>query len=818
MDLGTVFKLSLYGLTALVGAILGAAEGEGAAAATRNSDLVLPFLSLPIVVCGYLVTERRRRGSSDQGMGLSSLWANVLGVIALVATFYEFSSENREGKLLAGTHLLLYATWIVLFQKKTVRLYWFLMALGILQLAVASVLTSKGWFGFCAVGYMFCAVWTLSIFSLWRAERVFALDEQESVADNERDEDLLFAGSLDIDQSNSEVRSAVQHEDGTRWLTARFVTGVLMTTCSALVVSSAFFAFIPRVWVGAEMSFRDEQDAVTGLGRKTGLSSSVHLGDLGPVLESMERVFEIHLQNRKTKRVMTAQEYAENLGLAEPLFRGAVLTAYDSGRWNADQHTSFLTRSFERTLKDADVRQEIRLEPITNDVLFCLGTPITMIDSRHHPFGELNEASSIASRGEQRADDGLLEYTVLSMLPAKQQMNFRQDVSPVMRDVYKKTKYLERNLALPTSGLSELKDLTRQILEREKVRRQKAEGRSTPRSLTRLEVADALESYLRDSGEFTYSLDLSVVDPKRDPVEDFLFNRKKGHCEYFASTLALMLRAAKIPARIVSGYKGGVPHPVKKGVLEVQQRFAHLWVEAWVDDEGWTTFDPTPQEARSLSIAAVSAKKTTLWAGMQNTLSGLWSENVLNMNLDRQEESIYKPIRELAYSLMKFGQELFTSPESAFQTIWKMLTNGEQWFSIGGGLFAFTIILVLAGFAWLARRLVRWLRVWLAILAARRNRPRSRVVEFYERFVKLMQAKGLQRSATQTQHEFAEQVASAYSPELTAKDLEATPAEISQLFYRVRFGDEDLSTGEVERLEGLLSRLEDALSPQATQT
>ena len=137
--------------------------------------MVLPFLSLPIVVCGYLLTERRRRDLSTNGTGLSSVWANVLGIIALGATAYEFFSENREGKLLAGTHLLLYATWIVLFQQKTVRLYWFLMALGILQLAVASVLTTKGWFGFCAVVYMSRArgLDPCRFFSLWRAEQFF---------------------------------------------------------------------------------------------------------------------------------------------------------------------------------------------------------------------------------------------------------------------------------------------------------------------------------------------------------------------------------------------------------------------------------------------------------------------------------------------------------------------------------------------------------------------------------------------------------------------------------------------------------------------
>ena len=67
----------------------------------------------------------------------------------------------------------------------------------------------------------------------------------------------------------------------------------------------------------------------------------------------------------------------------------------------------------------------------------------------------------------------------------------------------------------------------------------------------------ALEIYLRDSGEFGYTLEMNVVDPSLDPVEDFLVNRKEGHCEYFASALALLLRSIDIPARMVNGFKGG---------------------------------------------------------------------------------------------------------------------------------------------------------------------------------------------------------------------------------------------------------------------
>ena len=63
--------------------------------------------------------------------------------------------------------------------------------------------------------------------------------------------------------------------------------------------------------------------------------------------------------------------------------------------------------------------------------------------------------------------------------------------------------------------------------------------------------------YLRQSGDFSYTLKLEVTDPTLDPVEDFLVNRKSGHCEYFASALALLLRSVGIPARVVNGFKGG---------------------------------------------------------------------------------------------------------------------------------------------------------------------------------------------------------------------------------------------------------------------
>ena len=100
MDLGTVFKFSLYGLTALVGLILGAAEGEGVLTTTLRSRLFLPYLSVPIVLVSYLLTERRT--ATSNGFGINSVVANIFGIIALIATVIEFTGVSKRREIAGG--------------------------------------------------------------------------------------------------------------------------------------------------------------------------------------------------------------------------------------------------------------------------------------------------------------------------------------------------------------------------------------------------------------------------------------------------------------------------------------------------------------------------------------------------------------------------------------------------------------------------------------------------------------------------------------------------------------------------------------------
>ena len=785
MHLTTVFKISLYGLTALVGWILGAAEQQS----------WLPYASLPFVIVGYLWCERTGPSEDTRQRGMSDTLASVFGFIALAIASNEFFGENPEGRLLAGTHLMVYLTWIVVLQHKTAYRCWLLLALGVLQVAVSSVLTSGSWFGFCVIGYVFAAVWTLSVFSLHRAVEQFATAARDDATART---DSSTAAVRSSTAQHSQVVGSVQHEDGGRWLSLRFVGGVALTSVAGLVVSTLFFALVPRVWVGTPTGFSSED--LPGLKRRSvsGFAADVRLGDMGTILESLDPVLEMRLTFPRTGNVMSPQVYAERLGTAEPLFRGAVMATYQNNRWLPDNQSDGSSQPIAPSHESTFVRQEIRLEPIGTEVLFCMGRPLKLIDQRGKLSGQYRLLSGLAIRGSGFPKLGTVRYTVESELPAA---NLPEptglEVSRETLGRYLSTLYLRRNLEVP-GRLERLQTLASQTVG-------KARSRQT-NELTELEIARVLEAHFLEPGRYRYSLSMAIQDATIDPVEDFLFNRHAGHCEYFASALVLMLRSVGIPARLVTGFKGG--ELSSDGTLHIQQRFAHAWVEALIDRKTWVTLDGTPAAERTASVAEVATRRS-VWTDVRARVSGLWSENIVNISFDRQEELIYRPSREIAALFWETMLELWASPQSSLESFLHLVTNPQNWWSFGGA----ATLWALGACVWFFRRRLSRLRLsWRGW--KRSPLPASRRwIEFYERFVRLMKSRGLQRAATQTQHEFATQAAEALVLELREANLNEVPRAVSDVFYRVRFGDETLSDAEATQIEALLSNLEHALAP-----
>ncbi len=129
-------------------------------------------------------------------------------------------------------------------------------------------------------------------------------------------------------------------------------------------------------------------------------------------------------------------------------------------------------------------------------------------------------------------------------------------------------------------------------------------------------IAKALEASYR------YSLSFTRANPDdEDALLDFLFTHREGHCEYFASALALLARTQGVPARVVAGYRV-VEHNRLGDYHVVRENNAHAWVEAWLPDHGWTTVDATPASAQPQN----GDRDASMLSALADALSASWGD------------------------------------------------------------------------------------------------------------------------------------------------------------------------------------------------
>ena len=253
--------------------------------------------------------------------------------------------------------------------------------------------------------------------------------------------------------------------------------------------------------------------------------------------------------------------------------RGTALDRYDGSSWSRslvgrvaaerEGHTVRVLR-YPRPIEDRMMKLD--LEPIDPPVIFI---PPRTAAIRVRPRGEPLFGSRLevfrGSEAEFRylsPDNRGITYEAYLIGP---QERYLEKLSPDQR---------QRYLKLPQipSRVGELaKTWTREA--------------TTP-----IEKARAIENQLRE----TYSYDLSTPSgTASDPLDHFLFHSRRGHCEYFSTAMAVMLRLMNVPSRNVTGFVGGTYNRFGD-YYSVRQGDAHSWVEAYIDGVGWTRFDPTP--------------------------------------------------------------------------------------------------------------------------------------------------------------------------------------------------------------------------------
>jgi len=771
-----LFTASLYVVTCVAGVMLAVAEGNW---------LLPAALTVPVAIAAFDAVERR-------GFGLSTLAANLLGLVAITVALIELAVRDIEGRLLFGAHLLVYLSWIVLWQRKGNKQYWGLMALAVLEVAVGAVLTNSGYYGLAMIVFLGLTIWTLILLQLHDAETRHVVAPGLAPSPRVTTPRVLLAGGS--------VAPAGQAVFG-HWPFRQLSAAAAVTLLGAMTIGGAFFLLVPRYEVGRHAF--DESDSPLARQRRTGFSERVRLGSFGEILESSEPVFEVRMFDADNVPI-DVEEYASELGLEEPLFRGITLTDYQAGEWLSSQFND--SAVLPSAPFSSQIVQEYRLEPTGSQTrtLFAIA-PVYAgnIEGTDQPIRMRRESSTLYGPSDlmRRSE---IRYRVYSPSSKRRTRSLASDspyfVTPLLQvpPQFDMLRQMAEKVARPSGGGPS---------EGGPSEGGPSEGGPSGSDATPRQRADRLLHFLRDSGEYTYSLSGELVDPELDPIEDFLINRKSGHCEYFASALALMLRAEGLPSRIVNGFKGGERNRLN-GSFEVQQRHAHAWVEAYIDGE-WTTLDPTPPAARNSSVAE-SAPALPLWNDLRSAIAGFWQIYIVDLNMGRQRATL-EPIRNLVLTVIAAVRDgVWPALKELF---YALATDPARWFSWQGGVVTFVGLFLIVALWRVGVRIKRRFDRLRAARAARGRRGRR--VEFYERFRALCQRRGWSSLPANTPREFAAQIADKPAVAALAPGLASLPAELAEDFYEVRFGERDLPDAKVAALERRLSEFEAALAEPA---
>ncbi len=770
-------------------------------------DTWLPSAITPAVaLLSYFLVDRGNR------IRLPVSAANVLGAMAFMAMAWEFSGNTLLGKLLSGAHLLVYITWVVLLLRKGIRQYWWLIALSVLQLAVASVLTTEGSFGAALVGMLLLMLWTLSVFTLYRGRIRVA----QSMGDGRNAEDSLAEETEH--ESSITIRNGLQMDSHEPWIGWRFRGIVGFAFLASVFVAAVTFVVFPRVWTDGSPLAEIVGPRSRALFSQTGFTEEVQLGDIGQIMQTDARVLQFEITRVKTGAKMTPDAFANALRTDEILFRGNALGLYDQGRWSVDRTTDAVLeqagrRQFSGSPHESDIKIHIVQDPPISTFAFA-PAPVreTATSTRGVSLSRRNFTSSLTFKRQNQQDrrqlEGPVQFDVWYDVPDRSQTFHSPDLVSAEtqsigqlwdqlregdRGAFYEQKYAYNWCITPNleTRLPRLTEIAKQVCTEE------------GESVSQRESIQRIFGYLNTSGRFRYSLHTSIQDPTIDPVEDFLVNRFTGHCEYFASAAVLMLQAVGVPARVVNGYKGYEQNSVS-GQYEVKQKHAHAWLEAYIDGH-WETLDPTPASARDEAVSQTS--QLAWWKDLGRTFNDKWRTLVEQMTPQRQQEML-RPWINSAKERWQAVQQ---------QGVWELLKefwadvvmHPEKWFSLTTGIVTFVVLLIVGllvqqnPFLWFKDKLRGWLHST--------SKQQRSVVRFYEHFRDVCRRHGLSLPASQTAQENAIMAQQYFASRLAVQGEDELPNRIAKAFNLVRFGNATLSAEQLAALRSDVVRLSELL-------
>ena len=316
-------------------------------------------------------------------------------------------------------------------------------------------------------------------------------------------------------------------------IVTKIVAKSLLMPALAVPLTAFMFVVLPRTSYPL-LHFLNKGDKA-----KTGFADNVALGRVSEIQEDPNIIFRAHME-----RVDGDSLY----------WRGVVFNHFDGKEWRASGD-KIPDRPRLSAARGKRIIQTIYLEPYENRYLFAADKPAVV--SMRNVVARTDLTFSLPENVGRR-----IQYEAVSVLSGT-----------IPAGIPDRSVYLQLPEHLP-EGMT---DLVRQL-----------SLHKNPPEIIRTLIAFFAK------GDYTYSLkDLPVTT---DPLGDFLFRYRYGNCEYFASALAVMLRVAGVPSRVVGGYRGGYYNAIGS-YYAVPQKNAHVWVEAYLEGAGWIRLDPTPASA-----------------------------------------------------------------------------------------------------------------------------------------------------------------------------------------------------------------------------
>jgi transglutaminase-like putative cysteine protease len=642
--------------------------------------------------------------------------------------FLETRSASRGvAEVAVLAHLILFLSAVKLLQRKADRDWFFLYLISFFEVLFAAGLTVSPAFLATLILYLLCILSTVVAFEIQKARRQITATQTRLLV---QPDSILF-------------RKLPMRLWRRRYLETRrlpLVSAGLLVLI--FILALPFFLIAPRT---ASSALKRGGSGVSGF---VGFSDNVTLGQIGE-LKTTDEIF-MHVR-------VESGGPTPGAGLR---WRGVALDEFTGRAWKKSAVADrFEKRESESGLFQLGTTTDLSrltiqtffVEPVDTSVLF--GAPRIVAVEGRLPFIRVDSEAGIQTR---RHDQERAVYKVYSDTIEPHPSALRSDR---LRYFVESARHLE----VPSNLDPRIGSLARNVLLKSG-------------ATNGYDQARVIESYLRDN--YGYSLEMKAGGA--DPLADFLFNVRSGHCEYFATAMAVMLRTQGIATRIVNGFLPG-EYNEAAGAYTVRQSDAHSWVEVYFpESKSWVTFDPTPPAGRTTRVRSGLAGYLSKYS---EALELMWFQYVVGY--DKQEQ------RSLVTSLRK---ELFDLRRDSVRSFDE--ARGKWSFLIRPILIGIVSLSLLAIFVLLTRRVRhfgwrRGLKVWRPVSDAEISR-----VDFYERLTALLEKQGIKREFYQTPLEFASSVGVSEA------------AAITNAYNRVRFGEEKLSEAERTQIEQLLSQIE----------